>query len=209
MICLAARAHDLISHYPDFGDCREANALIGACGCQLLDRQSYRCLDGKTEWPIRMAPAAAIQWAVNERRQPATYDQSVVAKRLGTSHQLPSLLRRAGIKTSPLRDELEFAWFHCTRDGDDDCRVRRNLFATCFQSACSFCIQKNEHARIKPWVSMARCKAGVLRASDRSVHAVSPNREDFSQCSHRIEYTDRVPLKGPGMMRHIQQHRRW
>ena len=61
MIGLAARAQDLISHYPDFGDSREADALIGACGRQVLDRQSNLRLDRKTEWPIRMAPAAAIQ----------------------------------------------------------------------------------------------------------------------------------------------------
>ena len=61
MMSLAARTQDLISHYPDFGDCREADALIGACGRQVLDRQSNLRLDRKTEWPIRMAPAAAIQ----------------------------------------------------------------------------------------------------------------------------------------------------
>ena len=56
VVGLAARAQDLITHYPDFGDRREADAVVQACGRQLLDRQSNSRLDRKAVAPVGMVP---------------------------------------------------------------------------------------------------------------------------------------------------------
>src|ERR1017187_4737926 len=96
MVSLAARAQDLITHYPDFGDRREANAVVGACGRKLLNGQTHRRPLGKTEGPIRMAPATLNQRALLDGRQPATNDNCLIGNWLRTSHQRPSLASRAG-----------------------------------------------------------------------------------------------------------------
>ena len=67
VMSLAARAQDLLSHYPDFGHRREADAVVGARGRQLLDRQSHGRLDRKPEGPVGMAPTTLMQRARYKR----------------------------------------------------------------------------------------------------------------------------------------------
>jgi hypothetical protein len=93
---LAARADDLITHYPDLADRREAYSVVRARRRQLLDRQSYRRLDGEPEKSDGVPAATAIQRAVHEGWQPTPHHHRIVRKWISLRHHRPSVANRSG-----------------------------------------------------------------------------------------------------------------
>jgi hypothetical protein len=84
---LAAGADDLISHYPDLGNSGEADALVPASRCQLLDSQTDCGLDGESIHAIGMMAATTFERASHEGRQAAPDDQGLIGESVETFHQ--------------------------------------------------------------------------------------------------------------------------